>query len=433
MRARRGWSIVAAALALALALAGGARPGLAAPTAGAPPTARPPTPVAGEPAWTTDERSVFDFVRARYLALGVKADLAAVTLEIDDRFAIPFYQPGVARIFTMRFARDLAGARRHIASVSATMLGGLMVLDRFRDGGEVLRGYRALLVSAMAHELAHAIYFARPGAAARTRLLDLLDVETEAMELELAFMDHLVARGDLDRSWRAGVDRVYAAFTDAIPAAAWLPDGGHGDRALGLFTDAYLTTGASLASLPAGVGTPAIDASFRRIAGYMMRRAELIAGPRRSIEELVAMVNARHAAALAAGPPLASGTIIDGPVAVLAETCPGLPCPEVLTGVTAIASNAWLVTLAIKDGRLLGWGAGGWGRLGPGLAFGRTQPLPRYLPTALDGFTAVSTARAHALALGPGGAVCARGDGTRGALGTGGDAVRDTPTLVTTP
>ncbi len=120
-----------------------------------------------------------------------------------------------------------------------------------------------------------------------------------------------------------------------------------------------------------------------------------------------------------------------GPLPVKAESCTSLPCSDVLTGVTAITATTAGVTLALKNGQLLGWGArDSSGLRGPGAA--ANQPFPRAVPSTVTGFSALSASNAHALVIGPGNVVYAWGSGLRGALGDGVDgSSRDAPGLVT--
>lgn len=129
---------------------------------------------------------------------------------------------------------------------------------------------------------------------------------------------------------------------------------------------------------------------------------------------------------------LPQGTYVAGPVPVLAETCSATPCTEFLTGVTAIASTGnSLTTLALKNGRILGWGGGGNGLLGPGVPSGTVQSYPRPVPSAVSGLTALSASLAHALVIGPGNVVYSWGSGLRGALGDGVDGnTRTAPAVV---
>ncbi len=126
------------------------------------------------------------------------------------------------------------------------------------------------------------------------------------------------------------------------------------------------------------------------------------------------------------------GGSILGPLPVKAESCTSLPCTDVLTGVTAIAATQTGATLALKNGQILGWGAGNNNGLrGPGVT--ANQPFPRAVPSAVSGFTALSASNAHALVIGPGNVVYAWGSGLRGALGDGVNGnTRTAPGMVTT-
>ncbi len=128
---------------------------------------------------------------------------------------------------------------------------------------------------------------------------------------------------------------------------------------------------------------------------------------------------------------LAQGDVVNGPAPLLAESCSSNACTTLLNGVSALHSNVAGTTLALKSGRLLGWGSRANGLLGAGIG---TQSYPRELNTALAGLSALSSSNIHALVIGPGGAVYAWGSGLRGALGDGVDgSSRDVPTLVTVP
>lgn len=128
---------------------------------------------------------------------------------------------------------------------------------------------------------------------------------------------------------------------------------------------------------------------------------------------------------------LASGTVVNGPLPVLAETCTSTACTDYLSGVSAIASNNGGTTLALKNGRLLGWGNRNNGLLGAGSG---NQPVPGAVASTVSGLSALSSSTIHAMVIGPGGAVYSWGSGLRGALGDGVDgSSRDAPALVTVP
>lgn len=123
--------------------------------------------------------------------------------------------------------------------------------------------------------------------------------------------------------------------------------------------------------------------------------------------------------------PQASGTVNNGPLPLLASA------GVALDGVQALASAHVQVSLALRQGRILAWGAAN-----QPLQGGSTVRLdhPRLLPASGDGWRAISAGHAHALAIAANGAVYTWGNGQRGALGNGVDGGSAlAPTLVTTP
>lgn len=118
------------------------------------------------------------------------------------------------------------------------------------------------------------------------------------------------------------------------------------------------------------------------------------------------------------------GTQNDGPVAVL--QLGGAP----LSGVSQLASTYVQVSLALRNGEILAWGAPNQPLKGGGAASG----WPTVLPASGNGWRALSASNAHALAIAANGAVYSWGNGLRGALGNGQDSGSIfAPNLVTLP
>ncbi len=111
--------------------------------------------------------------------------------------------------------------------------------------------------------------------------------------------------------------------------------------------------------------------------------------------------------------PVADNQNLPGPLPVLAETCTALPCAGVLNGVTAVAGSAANVTLALKNGRILAWGAANQ----PMLGNAARRDFPQPLANSGAGYTALSASNIHALVIGPGNAVYSWGSDLRNALG----------------
>lgn len=132
---------------------------------------------------------------------------------------------------------------------------------------------------------------------------------------------------------------------------------------------------------------------------------------------------------------LPAADYVAGPLPVIAETCTNTPCTEFITGVTAIATTGGSLTLtmALKNGQILGWGQNSNALLGPGVALNSTQSYPRRVGS-LAGVSGLSLGATHALAIGPGNVVYAWGNGVRGALGDGVDGnTRAEAQIVTVP
>lgn len=118
-------------------------------------------------------------------------------------------------------------------------------------------------------------------------------------------------------------------------------------------------------------------------------------------------------------------TINNGPLPLLASA--GAP----LDGVQALISSQVQVSLALRQGRILAWGAANQPLQGGSAA---RLDYPRLLPASGDGWRALSAGNAHALAIAANGAVYTWGSGVRGALGNGVDGGSAlAPTLVNVP
>lgn len=126
-----------------------------------------------------------------------------------------------------------------------------------------------------------------------------------------------------------------------------------------------------------------------------------------------AMVSGRNDGGELGLGPQASGTVNNGPLPLLAAA--GVP----LDGVDALASAQVQVSLALRQGRILAWGAAN-----QPLQGGSTSALnyPRQLPASGDGWRALSAGHAHALAIAANGVAYTWGNGLRGALGNGQDS-----------
>ena len=110
--------------------------------------------------------------------------------------------------------------------------------------------------------------------------------------------------------------------------------------------------------------------------------------------------------------PQPSGTVNNGPLPLLAAA--GTP----LDGVALLSSTDVQVSIALRQGRILVWGAANQPLQGGSAA--RTD-YPQLLPASGDGWRTLAAGHAHALAIAANGAVYTWGNGLRGALGNGVD------------
>ncbi len=180
--------------------------------------------------------------------------------------------------------------------------------------------------------------------------------------------------------------------------------------------------------LPANTGTVGSDTAPQRLPGAWgaarvaaFSYVGLIVGR----GDGSAMVSGRNDGGELGLGPQPSGTVNNGPMPLLATA--GVP----LDGVDALASAQVQVSLALRQGRILAWGAAN-----QPLQGGSTTalPYPRLLPASGDGWRALSAGHAHALAIAANGVVYTWGNGLRGALGNGQDSgAVAAPTMVTVP
>ncbi|MFN7882412.1 MAG: hypothetical protein ACK5PF_05290, partial [bacterium] len=165
-------------------------------------------------------------------------------------------------------------------------------------------------------------------------------------------------------------------------------------------------------ALPAAWGT-ASDAAFSYV-GLIVRRSDGSA-----------FVSGRNDGGELGLGPQPSGTVNNGPLPLLAGA------GVALDGVQALASTQAQVSLALRQGRILAWGAAN-----QPLQGGSTVRIdyPRLLPASGDGWRAIAAGHVHAMAIAANGAVYTWGGGLRGALGNGVDGGSAlAPTLVTVP
>jgi Regulator of chromosome condensation (RCC1) repeat len=177
-------------------------------------------------------------------------------------------------------------------------------------------------------------------------------------------------------------------------------------------SQSYLGNNVAPQALPGAWGM-ATDAAFSYV-GLLVSRAD------GSV-----MVSGRNDGSELGLGPQTSGTVNNGPLPLLASA------GVALGGVQALASSQAQVSLALRQGRILAWGAANQPMQGGSTA---RIDYPQLLPASGDGWRALSASNVHALAIAANGAVYTWGNGLRGALGNGLDSGSVlAPTLVVLP
>ncbi|HNW61616.1 MAG TPA: hypothetical protein PLX45_13280 [Piscinibacter sp.] len=211
------------------------------------------------------------------------------------------------------------------------------------------------------------------------------------------------------------------AQSSAGPVMVRLEDGrlfGWGTNIGNLFglpapaTQGYVGSNVAPQALPAAWGA-ASDAAFGYVSLFVTRADGSV------------MVSGRNDGGELGVGPQASGTVNNGPVALLASA------GVAFDGVQALVSSQVQVSLALRQGRIHVWGAANQPLQGGSPA---RIDYAQQLPASGDGWRALSAGNAHAMAIAANGAVYTWGNGLRGALGNGVDNGSVlAPNLVTVP
>jgi len=238
------------------------------------------------PVWLGSEAAVFEHVQKTYEDMGFPEVRTAV-FKVSEDVPLPFYRQPERTLYIPPFSDGTDPMRARLAKMSATHFSGaLTFIEAFDSVAAAYEGYKTFLTIAIAHELSHHIQFLRkpstpinPG--------DIYEIEAEAIELEQAFLTHLIDTKQVPPSWRDNYRLSVLAIRDSIPAAAMdaLPDD---DKALReAFARAYITYGRGEANAEAGVNVE-ISAAATVYAGYTRQRISLLTKGGRSLKELSA-------------------------------------------------------------------------------------------------------------------------------------------------
>lgn len=275
-------------LAAALSLAAGCRQ-----IAELPPDA-PPAPTAsaqaGEtarpPVWLASESAVFEHVQKVLEGAGCPEVRTAV-LKVSDEVPLPFYDVPARTLLVPPFRDGPEKMRERVARMSAKRFAGaLTFIDAFDSAASAYEAYAVFLTVAIAHEMWHHVQFVRRAAAPPGRS-EVYDVEAEAVEVEQAFLAHLVETGQAPKTWRSHYRRAVLAIRDSVPRQALdaVPD--DPEARSQQFARAYAIYGMGEA-VAAGSVNVQLGAAFTVYATYMQRRVTLLTEGARPLATLAA-------------------------------------------------------------------------------------------------------------------------------------------------
>lgn len=257
--------------------------------------AKPAEKAERQPVWLGSEASVFEHVQKTYEDAGFPEVRTAV-FKVSEEVPLPFYNQADRTLYIAPFSDGVDKMRARLARMSASHFSGaLTFIDAFDSADTAYEAYRAFLTVAVAHELGHHIQFLRKPAGTLSPA-DIYDIESEAIELEQAFLAQQIETKQVPARWRDHYRLSVLAIRDSIPAHAreTLPED---DKALrDAFARAYLTYGRGEAGAEGGVNVE-ISAAAVVYAGYTRKRMALLVKSGRSLAELAAAETRRRAGA----------------------------------------------------------------------------------------------------------------------------------------
>lgn len=278
---------ITAALLLALAGSGCRQIAELPPDApSAPATPKAPSGDVRPPAWLGSEASVFEHVQRELEGAGCPEVRTAV-MKVSDEVPLPLYDARTRTLIIPPFRDGPEKMRERVARMSAKRFSGAFTfIDAFDSAASAYDAYATLLTVAVAHEMWHHIQFARR-AQSPPGPLDVHDVESEAVEVEQAFLAHLVDTKQVPSTWRNHYRRAVLALRDAVPRQALdaVPDDERLFRQQ--FARAYALYGLGETLARDGVNVQ-VTAATTVYAGYMRRRVALLTTGARPLQTLTA-------------------------------------------------------------------------------------------------------------------------------------------------
>lgn len=238
------------------------------------------------PEWMSSERAVFAHVQEDFASLGLK-EAQSARLAITEDAHLPSYQGESRTISAPPFTDGPDRMRERLARMSARHFGGtLTFVDRFASAEEAYRGYRVFLTVALAHELLHHLQSSRPRAA---RPASIYDTESEAIELEQAYLAREIAEKHVPASFLADYRRAVMAFHDAVPDATFASLPADEKDLRRAFDAAYLTYVHGETNAEEDGVNPEVEAGRVVLAGYSRRRIQLLTKGARPFADFVTL------------------------------------------------------------------------------------------------------------------------------------------------
>lgn len=214
-------------------------------------------------------------------------EVRTAVMKVSDEVPLPLYDARTRTLIIPPFRDGPEKMRERVARMSAKRFSGAFTfIDAFDSAASAYDAYATLLTVAVAHEMWHHIQFARR-AQSPPGPLDVHDVESEAVEVEQAFLAHLVDTKQVPSTWRNHYRRAVLALRDAVPRQALdaVPDDERLFRQQ--FARAYALYGLGETLARDGVNVQ-VTAATTVYAGYMRRRVALLTTGARPLQTLTA-------------------------------------------------------------------------------------------------------------------------------------------------
>jgi hypothetical protein len=229
---------------------------------------------------------VFEHVQAVLERAGCPEVRTAV-MKVSDEVPLPFYSVPARTLIIPPFRDGPSRMRERLARMSAKRFAGaLTFIEAYGSAAAAYEGYAVFLTVAIAHEMWHHVQFIRR-AADPPGPHDVYDIEADAVELEQAFLAHLIAAGQAPPRWREHYRRAVLALRDSVPQQALdaVPEDGEALRRQ--FARAYAIYGMGESAAEDGVNVQ-VSAAFTVYAGYMTHRVALLTKGARPLKDLAA-------------------------------------------------------------------------------------------------------------------------------------------------